>query len=145
VLEAARNPHQARDAMFQLVRTIVRYSAWSARVPVAGSERWRARRVAQLLRKLYRRPLSDAEWLALATGVTRVWVDRRERYPIPELVDAFTRSSGDRPHVERCSRCRESGEVSRPRVADGAARAQARRRCRSCSPASRSSSSTRSS
>ena len=89
-LEAARNPHQARDAVVQLARTIARYLgllalACRSRV-TAGAE---PAGVSDALRTLYRRSLSDKEWLELARQLTKPWLDRRDAYPVPELIDAF--------------------------------------------------------
>jgi WD40 repeat protein len=89
-VEAARNAHQAREAVLQLTRTVVRYIgllaiACRSRVG-AGMDPPGA---AEILRALYRRSLSDREWLELARLLTHTWLDRRDAYPIPELVGLF--------------------------------------------------------
>jgi WD40 repeat protein/serine/threonine protein kinase len=88
--EAARNPHQARDAIVQLARTVARYLgllalACRSRV-TSGTE---SAGVADALRTLYRRSLADKEWLDLARQLTKPWLGRRDAYPVPELIDAF--------------------------------------------------------
>ena len=89
-IEAARNPHQARDAMWQLVRAAVQYLgliALACRTRI--SDRGDPPGVADMLRALSRRILSDREWMELTRELTRPWVDRRDAYPVPELVDMF--------------------------------------------------------
>jgi WD40 repeat protein/serine/threonine protein kinase len=90
-LEAARNPHQARDAVWQLVRVVVRYVAvvaLSAHAHV-GSRGGDARSV-DAVRRLRRRALADAEWLSIARELVLPFAKLRDAYPIPELVDFFT-------------------------------------------------------
>ena len=88
-LDAARNAHQARDALVQLARTTTRYLgllALACRSRVSGGDEPAA--VAEALRTLSRRPLADREWLELARELTGAWIARRDAYPVPELVDA---------------------------------------------------------
>src|SRR5262249_17481586 len=88
--EAARNVHQARDAIVQLARTLTRYVgllALACRSRVAGGAD--AAGVSDAIRALCRRSLADREWLELARGLTQAWRDRRDAYPIPELIDAL--------------------------------------------------------
>jgi serine/threonine protein kinase/WD40 repeat protein len=89
-LQAARNPHQARDALFLLTRTAIRYLglvAIACRSRISDDDEPAA--IAEALRTLSRRPLSDAEWLDLTRGLTAAWSERREAYPVPELVEAL--------------------------------------------------------
>jgi WD40 repeat protein/tRNA A-37 threonylcarbamoyl transferase component Bud32 len=88
-LDASRNAHQARDAVVQIARTITRYIglvaiACRSRVSIGDDAG-----ASELLRALYRRPLSDGEWLELARQLTRAWLGRRDAYPIPELVEVL--------------------------------------------------------
>jgi WD40 repeat protein/serine/threonine protein kinase len=92
-LDAARNAHQARAAMLQLVRTLARYLgllALACRSQFGGVEL--AVGVSERLRVLYQRSLTDREWLALTHELTRSWLERRDAYPLPELIDAFHES-----------------------------------------------------
>ncbi|MGE5184518.1 MAG: serine/threonine-protein kinase, partial [Acidobacteriota bacterium] len=89
-LDAARNVYQARDAIVQLARTIARFLgllALACRSRIASGDE--PTTLAEVLRTLYRRELADSEWLELARLLTHVWRDRRDAYPLPELVDAF--------------------------------------------------------
>ena len=106
--EAARNAHQARDAVLQLTRTIVRYIgllalACRSRIGVHSDPPI----VADALRALYRRSLTDREWLDLARQLTSVWVDRRDAYPIPELVGLFHDRRSLREDLEALASMRE--------------------------------------
>jgi WD40 repeat protein len=89
-LEAARNAHQARDAIVQAARTIARYLGLLALVcrsrVSAGDE---PVAITGALRTVYRRSLTEVEWLELGRMLTSPWLDRRDAYPIPELVDAL--------------------------------------------------------
>src|SRR5260221_12163568 len=42
-----------------------------------------------MMRALYQRSLTDTKWLELARKLTRSWIDSRDAYPIPELVDVL--------------------------------------------------------
>src|SRR5262249_42208466 len=89
-LEAARNPHQARDALWETVQISVR---WLAIIALAARSRIGARpggdppAVAQTLRELHRRDLADDEWLELVRALVVPFAELRDAYPIPELVD----------------------------------------------------------
>ena len=87
-LEAARNPHQARDAVWQLVRVAVRtvaVIALAAHAHVGG--RRGDLRATEAVRRLRRRALADAEWLAIARELVLPFGKLRDAHPIPELVD----------------------------------------------------------
>ena len=89
-LEGARNAHQARDALFALLRTVIRYVGLltlAGRTRVGSGRDVEPARVGELLRTLYRRSLSDVEWLELAAELSAGFRDKRDAYPIPELVD----------------------------------------------------------
>ncbi len=95
--EASRNSHQGRDALGQLGRTLARYLgllALACRSRVSGEDD-----AAEPIRTLYRRSLTDREWIALARQLTRPWVGRSDAYPIPELVGAF-HDADLAPHLE---------------------------------------------
>jgi WD40 repeat protein/serine/threonine protein kinase len=91
VLEAARNPHQARDAVWQLVRVAVRTVAAFALAAHAhvGGKRGDLR-TTEAVRRLRRRALPDAEWLAIARELVLPFAKLRDAHPIPELVDFLT-------------------------------------------------------
>jgi serine/threonine protein kinase/WD40 repeat protein len=89
-VEAARNVHQGRDALRQLVHTVVRYlGLLTLACRSRTSHAKEGPEIGEALRTLYRRPLSDGEWVELMGAVTGGWVTRRDAFPIPELVDGF--------------------------------------------------------
>ncbi|MCE9578291.1 MAG: protein kinase, partial [Deltaproteobacteria bacterium] len=91
-IERARNPHQARDALWAIVDVAARWlgvlalAARRAVGPGPGGDA-DAPAVVALVRALHRRELADEEWLALARGLAGRFAAAREAYPIPELVD----------------------------------------------------------
>src|SRR5262245_59497592 len=83
-LEAARNAHQARDALRQVVRVAVRLLgviALAAHAHVGAGTR-----ATESLRGLRRRALADDEWLELARELCRPFARMRDAHPVPELV-----------------------------------------------------------
>jgi WD40 repeat protein/serine/threonine protein kinase len=85
--DAARNAHQARDALGLAARVIVRYLALLA---ITCRSRFAADGGGHdLMRTLARRPLADGEWLELARQLAHGWRAGRDAYPVPELVDAL--------------------------------------------------------
>jgi serine/threonine protein kinase/WD40 repeat protein len=89
VLEAARNPHQARDALWEIVRVIAR---WLGILALCARSRTRApgddpAPVTAALRTLHRRDLRDEEWLELVRALVRPFAELRSAHPVPELVD----------------------------------------------------------
>ena len=88
-LHAARNAHQARDALWQLVRLAARLAgviALAAHAHVGGAQRSQSD-VTAALRRLRNRALPDAEWLALARELCAPFAELRAAYPVPELID----------------------------------------------------------
>ncbi|MCE9576557.1 MAG: protein kinase [Deltaproteobacteria bacterium] len=91
-LDAARNAHQARDAIWQVVRVAVRLCgvtalASHAHVGLGGADDADA---ADALRRLGRRGLTDDEWLELAQALCRPFAALRDAHPVPELVALVT-------------------------------------------------------
>jgi WD40 repeat protein/tRNA A-37 threonylcarbamoyl transferase component Bud32 len=96
--ETACNPHQARDALWQIVHVAARYLglvALAARSRSGPGGDPDAPVVVALLRELHRRDLTDDEWLALIAALVAPYATAREAYPIPELVDLFARPAAD--------------------------------------------------
>jgi WD40 repeat protein len=91
-LDAARNPHQARDAVWQLVRTATRLVGAVALAGHAhvGSGARTDPGAAEALRRLGRRGAGDADWLALATALVAPFARLRDAHPVPELVAWLT-------------------------------------------------------
>jgi len=86
--DAAKNAHQAREAM----RGIVRISAWyvgilalACRTRVGSGASQDSPRARDLLRDLRRQGLTPAGWIALAEELTKPFARLPDTYPIPEL------------------------------------------------------------
>jgi WD40 repeat protein len=89
LLAGARNAHQARDALRQVARVVTRWIgavALACRAQVSTGD---PPTVQGRLRALRRGELPDAEWIALASDLSRPFTSLREAYPVPELVDFF--------------------------------------------------------
>ncbi len=88
-LDAARNAHQARDSLWQMVRVAARLvgvTALAAHSHVQANPRQTAPGISGALRELRGRALSDAGWLELARELTRPFAALREAHPVPDLV-----------------------------------------------------------
>ena len=96
--ETARNPHQARDALWEIVHVAVRYLglvALAARSQGGPGGTSDAPVVVAMLRELRHRDLTDEEWLELAGALVRRYAATRDAYPIPELVDLVSGTEPD--------------------------------------------------
>ena len=93
-LEAARNAHQAREAVVAIADSIARWLgilALACRSRIGGA----ATEVRAPIQHLRREALSRQEWIALAREICRPFASRREAFPLPELVAAlFARERG---------------------------------------------------
>ncbi len=94
---AARNPHQGREALGEVTTTALRYIAMlalaaQAQIRLSGASS--SEKVAELLRELRRRALSDREWLELARELVAPFRAQPKTHPIPELV-ALLSAEGD--------------------------------------------------
>ena len=89
VIDGARNVHQARDAIWQLVRVsarLVGIIALAAHSHV-GDAHSSEGTVTEALRMLRKRALPDADWLALARELCAPFKEIRAAYPLPELLE----------------------------------------------------------
>jgi WD40 repeat protein/serine/threonine protein kinase len=89
-LDAARNAHQARDALWRVVHTITRFVALAALAShshVGADLSATDPAILEVLRRLRGRALSDAAWLELARGLVRPFCRFPEAHPIPALVE----------------------------------------------------------
>ncbi|HUS64117.1 MAG TPA: protein kinase [Kofleriaceae bacterium] len=89
-LDGARNAHQARDALWQLVRVSARLVALVSlaahtHVRQGGSSTDPA--VGEALRGLRVRAQSDTGWAELARSLSLPFRGLRDAYPLPELID----------------------------------------------------------
>ncbi|HTJ42436.1 MAG TPA: protein kinase [Kofleriaceae bacterium] len=83
-LDAARNPHQARAAIFDVVRAIAR---WLGALALAGARRLGASPITDGHLLLRRDRLDDGDWLRVARALTAPLADRPAVHPVPELVE----------------------------------------------------------
>jgi len=91
VLDAARNVHQARDALWSTSRIAIRTLALIALACRAAGDVDRERELehallADLIRSLRRQGLRDQEWLALARELVRPFRGAPDSHRIPALV-----------------------------------------------------------
>jgi Protein kinase domain len=112
-LDAARSAHQARDAVWQVLRVAVRLVgttalAGHAHVGVGLGARTEPA-LAEALRRLSRRGLRDAEWLEIARAVCRPFAALRDAHPVPELVELVC---GEAPALSALLALRERAEDS---------------------------------
>jgi WD40 repeat protein/tRNA A-37 threonylcarbamoyl transferase component Bud32 len=101
-LEAARNPHEARDGIWQIARVAVRLVAGialAAHRHVAIQAHANDPAVGEQLRRLRQRAPADAVWLDVARALVRPFADLRDAHPVPELVD-YLLGDGCRPLAE---------------------------------------------
>jgi WD40 repeat protein/serine/threonine protein kinase len=99
-LGAARNAHQARDRMVEVFHVAVRYVgllALACRARIGNGGKGDARVVAEALRKLRSQGLNDAEWIELSRELCLPFVNRRDAYPIPELISLFFEQGSANP------------------------------------------------
>jgi len=98
LLAAARNAHQARDAVRDLVRTITRVIgivALACRSRAGGGPSGDSAPVVDALRSLRRHALGDQEWIDLARELCRPFAELPDAHPIPELVALFFATAAD--------------------------------------------------
>ncbi len=87
--EAARNAHQARDAMWQIGRVAVRLVAALALAGhshVGSASSSSESTVRDLYARLRERAVGDEVWLELARELVRGFAGLRDAHPVPELV-----------------------------------------------------------
>ncbi|HUS67018.1 MAG TPA: protein kinase [Kofleriaceae bacterium] len=87
--DAARNPHQARDALWQVVRVVVRLLgaiALASHSHVGADPGATDPDLADALRRLRSSALSDGDWLDIARELCRPFAAVRDAHPVPELV-----------------------------------------------------------
>ena len=99
MLDAARNPHQARDAVWKLTRVAVRLVAIAALAShshVGTGPTGADPVLREALRGLRQRGMSDSQWLELTRDLLRRFAGLRDAHPIPELVDFLTGDGGAR-------------------------------------------------
>jgi WD40 repeat protein len=99
LLAAARNPHQARDALWQLARVAVRLVsgiALASHAHIGGEAARTDSLLAEALRRLRDRAPSDQVWLEVARRLAAAFAAPRDAHPVPELL-AFLDGEGSRP------------------------------------------------
>ncbi len=97
--DAAKNAHQAREALRMLARIVGWYItllALACRTRIGSGAADDAEATRALITDLRRHGLTSAGWIALAKQLTRPFIDAPDTYPIPELVLLLhPRSSAD--------------------------------------------------
>jgi WD40 repeat protein/serine/threonine protein kinase len=123
VLEAARNVHQARGAIFDVAHVVTRLLATIALAARARLGAWIGEppEVAERLAALRLRELNDHEWLQLAQGLCQPFGRRPEAHPVPELVRFFAAVAPDEPAAAHLELLLEA----RQRVESGASASEA--------------------
>ncbi|HUS67085.1 MAG TPA: protein kinase [Kofleriaceae bacterium] len=89
-LDAARNAHQARDAVWQLLRTSIRVVsllAIAAQGHVELDAHTTGSGAGDALRRLRERHPSDATWLQVARALAQPFAAVRDAHPLPPLID----------------------------------------------------------
>ena len=89
LLDATRHPHQARDAVWRVVKVAVRLigaTALACHSHVGAGAASTDPVLGESLRALRRPNLSDDQWLALAGELVRPFRALRDAHPVPELV-----------------------------------------------------------
>ncbi len=115
-LHSARNAHQARDALWQLVKVATRFVgmiALAAHAQVGGG-RASESGVHTALRRLAERTLPDSEWYALAKELSAPFDGLRAAYPMPELLEFLDHTDG--PLVELITLREDDKAVNDERV-----------------------------
>lgn len=114
VLDAARNAHQAREAVWDVVRATVRYLlaiALATRAQIRGEAD--APQLVDLLRALRTRELADEERVRLLRLLVRPFASKRGAYPIPELVDLVASpTQGERHVLDRLFELRTASDAN---------------------------------
>ena len=96
LLAAARNAHQARDALWQLARVAVRLVsaiALASHAHISGEAARTDSLLAEALRRLRDRAPSDQAWLEVARRLAAAFAAPRDAHPVPELL-AFLDGDG---------------------------------------------------
>ncbi|HEU5059084.1 MAG TPA: hypothetical protein VFU21_21270, partial [Kofleriaceae bacterium] len=89
VLDAARNVHQARDALWNASRVAIRTLALTALACRATDRALGHPLPDGRIRALRRQGLRDEDWLALARELVAPFGAARDRLPVPELIDVL--------------------------------------------------------
>jgi hypothetical protein len=112
-LDGARNLHEARDALWEVVAAVVRTLgvvalAARSRTGSGSPDAADSPVVTAHLRALRRHGLSEEEWVELARELCRPFARIREAHPVPELVALFFPGEAAAP-LERLAAERSPG------------------------------------
>jgi len=125
LLEAARNAHQARDALWQLARVAVRLVsgiALASHAHVGGDAVRSDSPLADALRRLRERAPADPVWLDVSRQLVASFAASRDAHPVPELV-AFLTGEASQPLDQLLTlQSEEAGGGGEERVRDLLAR-----------------------
>jgi WD40 repeat protein len=91
-LEAAENPHERRDRIVAVFRSVIRTLAaycLAVRLQYGPGPGDVPAQLPELLRTLRRRGLTDGQWVGLIRELLRPWKSTPDTYALPGLVELF--------------------------------------------------------
>jgi len=94
-LDAARNPRQARDAVWLCAATLSRYLGVLALAARSRLGPARDASTTSVLRRIGSSLISDDDWLAVLHAMLRGHADRPDLHPVPELVMFICAAGGE--------------------------------------------------
>ena len=97
MLEAARSPRQAVEAVAAVQRVVTRHLAMmalAARARIGAGSEDDTDEVRSLIKRAAAGRIDDNAWRALTAGLVQPFADRRDAYPVPELVAVFFTGDG---------------------------------------------------
>ncbi len=97
MLEGARSPRQAVDAVSAVQRVVTRHLAMmalAARARIGAGGEDDTEEVLGLIKRAAAGRIDDDAWRALTVGLVQPFADRRDAHPVPELVAVFFTGDG---------------------------------------------------
>lgn len=101
-LVAADNPFERRDRVVETFRACLRWLAGvalAARLQYGAGPGKESPQLAEMLRSLRSRGLTDGQWLALLRELLRPWAQAADAHPLPLLVELFHKKKAKLPKL----------------------------------------------